>query len=395
LLITKMTEELCMPLDEKILDLGNKVWNPVTKLKGLMKNKSPEIAVVPEATAEYWQDQKQQTGLLWQRPELGLQCDYHKRLRHQVIVLPLEFFQIVVRRETRPKILLRRSVSTLAVLAASMTCFGIQAHQYGQRALASQLAAQPEQLLNQISATQNEASSIIPEKFSAPLKAWQKKSGDVNQAVRCSLNTPLSLATLNHAAEVWDVRFSADGTRVATASSDKTARVWDAQTGELIATLNHAAEVWDVRFSADGTRVVTASADKTARVWDAQTGRTLVILNHDDGVRAVSFSPDGARVATASADKTARVWDAQTGALLATLNHNHWVNAVSFSPDGAQVATASVDNTARVWNAQTGEPLAILNHDAQVWAVSFSPDGTRVATASVDNTARVWDCLNR
>ena len=83
--------------------------------------------------------------------------------------------------------------------------------------------------------------------------------------------------------------------------------MWDAQTGETLATLNHDDEVRAVSFSPDGTRVATASLDKTARVWDAQTGETLATLNHDDPVSAVSFSPDGTRVATASWDKTARV----------------------------------------------------------------------------------------
>ena len=67
-------------------------------------------------------------------------------------------------------------------------------------------------------------------------------------------------------------------------------------------------------FSADGTRVVTASADKTARVWDARTGQTVgAPLEHANGVVSAAFSADGTRVVTASDDNTARVWDAMTG----------------------------------------------------------------------------------
>ncbi len=63
-------------------------------------------------------------------------------------------------------------------------------------------------------------------------------------------------------------------------------------------------------FSGDGTRVVTASFDKTARVWDAATGRELAALKgHEGPVSSAAFSGDGTRVVTASADKTARVWD--------------------------------------------------------------------------------------
>ena len=67
-------------------------------------------------------------------------------------------------------------------------------------------------------------------------------------------------------------------------------------------------------FSPDGRRIVTASDDKTARVWDAESGKPVgEPMRHEDAVRAASFSPDGRRIVTASEDKTARVWDAESG----------------------------------------------------------------------------------
>jgi WD40 repeat protein len=60
----------------------------------------------------------------------------------------------------------------------------------------------------------------------------------------------------------------------------------------------------------DGAGVVTASSDKTARLWDAATGKQVVVLRgHDEEVSSAAFSPDGARVVTASLDKTARLWE--------------------------------------------------------------------------------------
>ena len=111
-------------------------------------------------------------------------------------------------------------------------------------------------------------------------------------------------------APVYSASFNADGTRVVTASVDKTARVWDAATGKPVtAPLEHQGLVYSASFSADGTRVVTASEDKTARVWDAATGKPVTApLEHQGPVHSASFSADGTRVVTASDDKTARVW---------------------------------------------------------------------------------------
>ena len=79
--------------------------------------------------------------------------------------------------------------------------------------------------------------------------------------------------------------------------------------------------VYAASFSPDGSRIVTASDDKTARLWDAATGKELVRLAHEAPSTAAAFSPDGARVLTASEDKTARLWDAATGKELARLAH--------------------------------------------------------------------------
>ncbi len=108
-------------------------------------------------------------------------------------------------------------------------------------------------------------------------------------------------------------------------------------------------------FSPDGTRVVTASVDKTARLWDAATGKPLgEPMRHEDVVSSAAFSPDGKRVVTASWDKTARLWDAATQKPLGEpMRHGDAVRSAAFSPDGTQLVTASIDDTARLWDAAT------------------------------------------
>jgi WD40 repeat protein len=73
--------------------------------------------------------------------------------------------------------------------------------------------------------------------------------------------------------------------------------------------LPHSGTVWGVCFSPDGTRLATASEDRTAKVWDARTGQELLTLKgHTGAVHCVCFSPDGTRLATASQDGTVKVW---------------------------------------------------------------------------------------
>jgi WD40 repeat protein/3',5'-cyclic AMP phosphodiesterase CpdA len=198
-----------------------------------------------------------------------------------------------------------------------------------------------------------------------------------------------------HTNSVWGVAFSPDGTLLATASDDGTARIWDTAAGTTVATLEgHIAALWGVAFSPDGTLLATASDDGTARIWDTAAGTTVATLEgHDEGLSAVAFSPDGALLATASDDETARIWDTATGTTRTTLaGHTSRVQGVAFSPDGTLLATASDDETARIWDTATGTTRTTLEgHRGGLSAVAFSPDGTLLATASHDGTARIWD----
>ena len=94
-------------------------------------------------------------------------------------------------------------------------------------------------------------------------------------------------------------------------------------------------------FSPDGKLVASASHDKTVRLWDTVTGSCRSTLEgHSDSVTAVAFSPDGKLVASASNDRTVRLWDTATGSCRSTLEgHSGWVTAVAFSPDGEHLDT--------------------------------------------------------
>lgn len=200
---------------------------------------------------------------------------------------------------------------------------------------------------------------------------------------------------LRHEQSVAAAAPSPDGARIATSGHDHAARLWDASDGRPIGSLRgHAGPVTSILWSPDGSRLLTTSQDRTARIWDAARGLLLCPpLEHDGFVIAAAFAPDGRRVATASADRTGRVWDAETGApITPPLEHLDMVRAVLFHPDGERVLTGSEDRTARLWSARTGELLTVLDgHTRGVRAAAFSPHGSLVVTASEDRTARIWD----
>jgi hypothetical protein len=112
-------------------------------------------------------------------------------------------------------------------------------------------------------------------------------------------------------------------------------------------------------YSPDGTRIVTASEDKTARIWDARTGKQLAVLSGSgDRVNSAAYSRDGARIVTTSYDKTARIWDARTGSQLAVLSgHGDIVQSAGYSPDGTRIVTGSEDKTVRIWDGRVPATL--------------------------------------
>ncbi|MBK9182260.1 MAG: choice-of-anchor D domain-containing protein [Ignavibacteria bacterium] len=231
----------------------------------------------------------------------------------------------------------------------------------------------------------------VPRPTSA--KCLVRVSQGVNTAANADTNGEI-LTLKGHTDNVHNVAFSPDGSTIATASWDSTAKIWDTSTGVLIRTLTgHTSYVLGVAFSPDGSRIATTSDDATTKIWDANAGTLIrTLAGPNVWVNGVAFSPNGYTIATAGNDKTAKIWDANTGALIRTLSHASYVSGVAFSPDGSRIATACLDRTSRIWDANTGALIRTLTgHPDGVMGVAFSPDGSRIATASHDSTAKLWE----
>jgi WD40 repeat protein len=199
---------------------------------------------------------------------------------------------------------------------------------------------------------------------------------------------------LRHRGPVFAAKFSADGTRIVTASWDSTAQIWDAGTGARVGgAMLHQDRVNDVAFSPDGKQVATASGN-IVRLWDSRSGESLGEFARDSArLASMSYSPDGREILTADASGTARLWDVATRKSVdPPMRHRAALKRAVFSADGSRIVTSSDDSTAQVWDAHTGAKIGPpMRHRALLWSARFSPDGKRLVTASADSTAQVWD----
>ena len=220
---------------------------------------------------------------------------------------------------------------------------------------------------------------------------------------------------------VHAVAFSPDGRFVATGSNEPNAfvQIWDSETGRRIQTVEgHKDAVLSITFSNNGNWLLTSSYDKSARLWNRETGESREFLGHSSWVWSASFSHDEKRIVTAGQDGTSIVHDVKgTQRTPPFTGHKGPVYSASFSPDDKSVVSSGYDRRILIWkpeevqpydfkrlaNSTTEDQLTIIppakyraleGHTDAVRTVRFSDKNEAtplLVSGGQDNTVRVWD----
>jgi WD40 repeat protein len=211
--------------------------------------------------------------------------------------------------------------------------------------------------------------------------------------------TPTLLHTLReHSSVVASVAIQGgpnpgEGQLLASASRDRTVKLWHLPAGQLHKTLSgHQERVTCIAFSPNHSFLVSGSQDTKIKIWQLPNGEPVGELSgHQGVVHAVAVTADGKAISS-SWDRTIKIWQLSTGACLHSFS-GHLLPAVSISsrPHSKLFATGSHDGTIKLWTTDTAKCIATLaEHTQGVAAVKFSPDGSTLASCSADGTVKLW-----
>ena len=255
------------------------------------------------------------------------------------------------------------------------------------------------QVFDRYSAKQESINSIATPSSLSDLFATADWNGKINFWQENTNNTQKVINTLTaHQDSISQIKYSPDGKMIASASWDKTIKLWNVDTGELINTLTgHTDGINSIAFSPDNQFLISGSEDKTIKIWNivGEAKLTKTLTGHTDSIKAVSVSSDGNLIASGGYDNTIKIWSV-AGELLQTIDaHELAITSLAFAPNSNILASGSWDNSIKLWSIQneenTNKLLHTLRHQDGVTTISFSADGNILASGSGDRHVKLWN----
>ena len=186
-------------------------------------------------------------------------------------------------------------------------------------------------------------------------------------ALACSSSADGSL-------KIWDVKKSVTEKYFNANSKLDIKNVRNAVTPAVSTLTGHSQGVNDLTWAADGRYIASASDDKTIRLWDVNTGDSMVeFQGHSNFVFCLAFNPQSNILCSGSFDEHVKLWDVRSGDCVSTLPaHSDPVTGVDFNRDGTCIVSGSHDGLIRIWDTATSECLKTIYAEGKfVKVVSF------------------------
>ncbi|MGB0564175.1 MAG: NACHT and WD repeat domain-containing protein, partial [Spirulinaceae cyanobacterium] len=191
--------------------------------------------------------------------------------------------------------------------------------------------------------------------------------------------------------------FNAQGTALAVASPEGQIWLWrNEQPGEFspeptVTIAAHERAIRHLAFSADGEQLASASDDRTTRLWSFAGEPVASLFDQQAAVVAIAFHPRKDIIALGDKQGQIQLWS-DRGRLLQSVSEHHGpITDLTFSPDGRWLASASEDNTLKLWTERGQLRSDLTGHTDVITRVQFSANGGGLATASLDQTVKLWD----
>mmetsp|Transcript_21298 Transcript_21298/g.34450 ORF Transcript_21298/g.34450 Transcript_21298/m.34450 type:complete len:587 (+) Transcript_21298:122-1882(+) len=204
----------------------------------------------------------------------------------------------------------------------------------------------------------------------------------------------LILSGSGHKSWISGIDFHPKGTLLATTSGDGTVKVWDFLKAKCAMTFSeHTQPVWDCSFHDTGDFLASCSMDQTVKVWDTQSQRCRhTFRGHVDSINSVLFQPYSNNVCTGSADKSVSIWDLRSGLCIQTfVGHTNAIGSVSFNVKGDCIVSSDMDGVVKVWDVRmVGERLSI-DLNVPVNDAKFDRSSRTLAVACDDGTVKIAD----